>query len=86
MPSLRAMGVEAVSDRHSLDEQVAAVKREISLREQLYPRWASMRKMSQIKATTEIDVMRDVLHTLEQLQRPDPICQAFNEGDGVYRP
>lgn len=55
-------------DRHSLDEQIAAVKREVALREKLYPRWVSMQRMSQQKATTEIDVMRDVLKTLEALQ------------------
>lgn len=74
----------------SLDEQISAVKREILMRTKLYPRWVFGKKMSQAKADQEIAVMRAVLETLEQAQRErtrhDPLAQALNEGDGVYRP
>lgn len=60
-----------MSADYTLDEQIAAVKREIGLREKLYPRWVSMQRMSQQKADEGIAAMRSVLHTLEQLQRDE---------------
>lgn len=58
----------------SLQEQIACVKREIGLREHLYPRWVSKGTMTQAKADHEIAAMKTVLQTLKQLdaaQRPD---------------
>lgn len=53
--------------RYSIEEQIACVKREIGLRERLYPRWVAMRKMSQTKADEEINAMRAALATLERI-------------------
>lgn len=55
----------------TLNEQIACVKREIGMRENVYPRWIAAKKMSQEKADRELATMRDVLSQLEQL-RPVP--------------
>jgi hypothetical protein len=48
----------------SLDEQIACVRREIDLRERLYPRWVAMQKMTQTSSDRELAAMRAVLATL----------------------
>lgn len=53
--------------RYSIEEQIACVKREIGMRERLYPRWVVMRKMSQAKADEELDAMKAALGTLERI-------------------
>ena len=49
----------------SLSEQISSVKREINMREGVYPRWVSQNKMNQAKADYEIECMKSVLRTLE---------------------
>jgi hypothetical protein len=51
----------------SIDDQRAAVKREIAFRERLYPRWIEKGRMTQEKADHELRVMRAVLQTLERI-------------------
>lgn len=51
----------------SLPEQIAEVRREIGLREHLYPRWVVAGKLSQAKADRGLATMRAVLATLEQV-------------------
>lgn len=51
----------------SIEEQIACLKREIGMRERLYPRWVSMQKMSQAKADTELGAMKAALATLERV-------------------
>lgn len=78
-----------------ITDQITCVKREISMRERVYPNWVERRRMNQEQATREITAMRDVLRTLEAVKAgletrkahtPDPLSQGFNEGNGVYRP
>lgn len=52
----------------SLDEQLECIKREIGMRERVYPRWVQSAKMSQAKADREIACMRSVWITLDQLR------------------
>lgn len=52
-----------------LHEQIACVRREISMRERVYPRWVDAGKMTDAKASHELEVMRAVLVTLEELAR-----------------
>jgi len=47
------------------NEMVECVRREVKMRERVYPRWISAGKMTQKKADFEIDTMR---HVLEHLQ------------------
>lgn len=77
----------------SLPDQIDCVKREIGMRERVYPTWVQRRRMSQEQADRELSRMRAVLRTLQDLQselvgkkNPDPLSQALNEGDGTYRP
>lgn len=51
----------------TLEEQVAAVEREIGLRLRVYPRWVASGKMRQARADKEIERMRAVLVTLKEL-------------------
>lgn len=51
----------------TLADQIAAVKREIALRERVYPRWVADRRLTQDKADREIAAMKAVLATLERL-------------------
>ncbi len=48
----------------TIEEQIACVKREISMRERVYPRWVAAAKMSQHRADHELECMRAVLRTL----------------------
>lgn len=48
----------------TLDQQIACVKREIALRERVYPGWVSKGSMKQEKADHEIAAMKAVLQTL----------------------
>ncbi len=50
-----------------LFDQIAAVSREITLREKVYPRWVAQRKMTQAKANREIAAMKAVFETLIRL-------------------
>jgi hypothetical protein len=74
----------------TLDQQIEAVAREIGMRARVYPRWVASNKMSQAKADHEQAAMRAVLATLQECKRraslPDPLGEALNSGDGVYRP
>ncbi len=51
----------------TLDQQIAAVRREISMRQSVYSRWVASAKMTQTKADHEIRAMIAVLATLERL-------------------
>lgn len=50
-----------------LDAQMAELKREITLRERLYPRWVQDRKLSQATADRQLEAMRSALATLERM-------------------
>lgn len=54
-----------------LTDQIACVKREIAMRERVYPRWVAAGKMKQEKADAEIAAMRAVLATLNALLPPE---------------
>ena len=69
-----------------LAAQVACVEREIEMRVSVYGRRVQNGQMKQAKADAEIAAMRAVLATLKALQRPDPLDEALNSGDGAYRP
>jgi hypothetical protein len=51
-----------------IDEQVKCVEREIGMRERVYGRWVSDKRMTQKKADQEIEAMRAVLETLRNIQ------------------
>jgi len=54
---------------HTLDDQIDCVKREIGMRERVYPKWVQLRRLSQEQADRELGRMRAVLNTLQNLKR-----------------
>lgn len=64
-----------------LDIQIAAVKREIALRQRCYPRWVEKKLMKQAAADHEIAWMSAVLHTLIALKECNARgnCHCFEE-------
>lgn len=48
-----------------INGQIACVKREIAMRERVYPKWIAAGRMKAEMAEREIDTMRGVLETLE---------------------
>ncbi|MBE7420666.1 MAG: hypothetical protein HS128_23465 [Ideonella sp.] len=56
----------------SIEQQIAAVQREIRMREHVYPRRISDGKMTQKLADRELAAMRAVLATLETLPKTQP--------------
>jgi len=56
----------------TIDEQIDCVKREIGMRERVYPKWVQTRRLSQEQADRELGRMRAVLNTLQNLKRAAP--------------
>ena len=54
----------------SMTEQIKCVKREISMRERVYPRFVKEGKMTQDEADREIAAMKAVLDTLNEKSEP----------------
>ena len=54
----------------TLEDQIAAVAREIAFRERLYPRWVDQKKLTQKTADMEIARMKAVRDTLITLRVP----------------
>ncbi len=54
----------------SMTEQIKCVKREISMRERVYPRFVKKGKMTQDEADREIAAMKAVLDTLNEKSEP----------------
>jgi hypothetical protein len=55
----------------SLTEQVAAVEREIKMRQRVYPRWVEGGRMTQQKADAEIRAMEAVLATVQAAEKSE---------------
>lgn len=53
----------------TIEEQIQCVRREIRMRDQVYPRWVAAGKLKQEKSDHEIAAMKAVLATLEGLDR-----------------
>lgn len=54
-----------------LDLQIASVRREIGMRERVYPRQVAAKKMKQDTADYELRTMKAVLETLLKLRGED---------------
>lgn len=48
----------------SLSEQITELRREVTLRTRLYPRWVQARSLSQAQADTQLERMKAALGTL----------------------
>lgn len=61
------------TDPISIDDQIACIKRELRMRQSVYPRWIGAGRMKQQDAERELRAMQAVLTTLERVrteQRP----------------
>ena len=74
-------------------EKYDCAKREVRQRRKVFPRLIEQGKMSAEFAARQIEIMEAIAKDYEEppsqgdmLARPDPLSQALNEGDGVYRP
>jgi len=54
----------------SIEDQIAAVRREIAMRERVYDSWVRSGKMKRGKADYEIACMKAVLATLQEIEPP----------------
>jgi hypothetical protein len=54
--------------KRTIEDQIACVRRELRMRERVYPRWVLLGKMTQSKVDDEIEAMQAVLDTLVDLQ------------------
>jgi len=52
----------------TLDQQIACARREIGMRERVYPNWVKAGRMRPDKADAELLAMRAILATLESLR------------------
>lgn len=50
-----------------IEKQIQCVAREIKMRERCYPRWVRQGRMTEKQATDELERMRAVLHTLQEV-------------------
>lgn len=53
----------------TIDEQISEVKREIAMRQKVYPKWIEAGSMQKPKADFQILVMEAVLITLQTIAR-----------------
>lgn len=51
----------------TLADEIACVRREVGMRERVYPRWVQLGRMSQTQADKETVAMKAVLTRLERL-------------------
>ena len=58
-------------DFSSLDMQIRCVRREIGMRESVYPQWVRNGRMTQNQAAAEIQMMNAVLETLTRLKESE---------------
>jgi hypothetical protein len=50
---------------HTAEEKLACAKRELALRNRVYPRWVANKRMSQAKAADEIRLMAEIVKDYE---------------------
>lgn len=50
-----------------IEQQIQCVAREIKMRERCYPRWVAQGRLKEADAQREIERMRAVLHTLQEV-------------------
>lgn len=60
----------------TIDRQIQCVKRELSMRKHVYPKWVTNGKITQQSSDDEIAAMQAVLGTLEQVKAVAEAAQA----------
>jgi hypothetical protein len=67
----------------TLPEQLAAARRELALRQRVYPGWVAQRKLSGPKATHETECMAAIVATLEKLQLLAEVSEEIKNENGT---
>lgn len=62
--------------KYSLDAQIAEAKRELAIRREAYPRFVAARRMKEEEAAMHIDLMRNVVDTLEWMKKHEATLRA----------
>jgi hypothetical protein len=82
-----------VAEKVTLEQQVAAVAREIAMRRNVYPRWVAAGKMEQAEAEHQVAAMNAVIATLKDYQAMQPkvlalssVCLALAQRLGMEQP
>lgn len=57
--------------KHTFAAQAEAARREVRLRERVYPRWVEGGRLTAKKAALEISLMMTIAETLERLAKGD---------------
>lgn len=52
-----------------IEEQIKEIKREIGMRERVYPRWIEQKKLKQVDAEHHMAAMRAALDTLREVEQ-----------------
>lgn len=52
---------------HTSEEMAQAARRELKMRERVYPRWVEAKRMTQAKADEEISLMKSISEHFEKL-------------------
>lgn len=65
----------------SLEDQITCVRREIGMRESVYPRWVAAGRMGEVKAQRQLDAMKAVLETLEGLRQSESRLDTHEKED-----
>jgi hypothetical protein len=66
----------------SIADQIACVRREIGMRERVYPKWVAGGRMKQDAADRELAAMRAVLATLQSLKQATFAITVDTDGEG----
>lgn len=60
----------------SIDDQIASAKRELAMRQRVYPSFVDRKKITPDKAAHEIEAMRAIIKTLETIRAIGAITPA----------
>jgi hypothetical protein len=77
-----------VTSKYPPEVKIRALKREVAMRQRVYPHQVSHKKMTQVEAEFEIEVMRAILKDYEESIKKDrepycPFCKIRHEGGDV---
>jgi hypothetical protein len=64
----------------TISEQLDAARRELGMRQRVYPGWVNSGKMTREKAEHETDCMRDIVATLETLKMLREVSEEMKKG------
>jgi hypothetical protein len=69
---------------HSIDEQIAEVRRELRMRRHVYPRFVEDRRITQAQADERIALLVSVLETLNRVRNADnpPLFESDTPAEG----